>query len=422
MNVRRLKAGALLYAIFVAIVTAVLLSSVLMLFYYRTVNAHNSAMQIQLDANVESALQLLKSKPALFQRTDTLSLGLYADQAVQMKHQWWGLYKLVKIHTRWKHLKASAQVLLGDDVFHGRQIAFYLKEDDNHLSVVGATKITGTAFLPKLGIRKGYIAGKTFSGIQPVVGEIKNSKRKLPELHNRLKDYGKFGDDQTKGALQRSFEYLQKEKQIDVPFSHPAQHFYADQAILLNGFKLKGKVIIESKYAITVGAGTELRDVVLIAPKIFIKQSKSSSLQAFARDTLIVGAGVKLDYPTSLCLMQNKSVLLQKHAKSLLKIEKGAVVEGNVIVNRLNMKNKALLLVENEAKLKGISYCNGETTFLGEQTGSLYIDELIYYGRSAIYKNHLLNAKINFRALPKNFSMGVLFHEQHKLMLMKWAN
>ena len=62
----------------------------------------------------------------------------------------------------------------------------YLADQNKPLSLTGRTQITGNCYLPKAGVKRAYIEGKSFVGNKLINGTKYNSNKTLPPINKEL--------------------------------------------------------------------------------------------------------------------------------------------------------------------------------------------------------------------------------------------
>src|SRR6202008_4163969 len=68
-----------------------------------------------------------------------------------------------------------------------------------------------------------------------------------------------------------------------------------------------------------------------------------------------------------------------------------------------NDKNRLLLSIGKETEIYGQVYCSDATDLKGTVYGNLTTNKIVLITPAAVYKNHLLNAVVDFSKLPKAF-------------------
>jgi hypothetical protein len=171
-----------------------------------------------------------------------------------------------------------------------------------------------------------------------------------------------------------------------------------------------------------VEASCTTKDILLIAPKIEIREKFRGSLQAFASDTLKTEKEVELNYPSSLIVIAKDSKAEKK--QPALFVDEKNHIKGQLIVinNSTQVDRAAYLRLSKESVLEGSLYCNGYLDLQAEVKGLVITNSFLLVTPSSVYENHVLNAIINRKALSDHFSSGMIFGSKRKKSIAKWVN
>src|SRR5690606_37418307 len=128
----------------------------------------------------------------------------------------------------------------------------------------------------------------SYYGDQLVYGQTRISK----ELYKPLKgtfDHIKNMSSAIDAIDTNQFLDLKTLKIHQNSFFDPVQVIYSLDNISLSEVSLTGHILVQSKTKITVDASAMLKDVILIAPIIAIKDESKGILQAFATKEITIG-------------------------------------------------------------------------------------------------------------------------------------
>ena len=150
----KIKASALQYTLFVAVIVMILVSSVVMLTY----------LQNRLRISKNQKIDDIKSIYKTFEYISKVELSYNEPKAINMslsegeyefiatkKH--WGIYDIIES----KSVKNIKTALMGGHI--GNRPALYMADKGKGLVLVGDTNIKGSDFLPEYGVKRGNIAG-----------------------------------------------------------------------------------------------------------------------------------------------------------------------------------------------------------------------------------------------------------------------
>lgn len=299
----------------------------------------------------------------------------------------------------------------------------YLKNSNSPLILVGKTTLKGTVFLPKQGVKAGTISGNYFQNSQLVFGKTNYSQSKLPDLNKQWIRYvkGLFGN-----SLLVENEVIELTSELKNTFKKPKKLIYQASSINLGQGEIHGNIIIKSATSITVNAGVSLIDVILIAPKIKIKDNVKGVFQAFAKNDIKVGKNCKLSFPSSLIVLKKEEVEVPKIVELPIEIGEGSTIEGNVVFFKEQPKIKKKftrgikthLKINKNVRIGGEVYCQGNMELLGTINGSCYTERFIANQFGSKYINHIYNGEIKPFSV-KNYA-GLPFEKEHEKSIVKW--
>lgn len=411
----KVKAGALQYTIFISVVIALLVFGFIGLTY----------VQHKLRLKNNAFNEVVHQNHLAFQSFENNDKSLLTDEkgietSISIKQ--WGVFKVVTSTSVKGKEKITKSAFLGGNI--SDRPALFLQDENQPLVVVGTTKIEGTVLLPKQGVKQGSIAGHSYGNRPPIYGSILNSNELLPKAKN-LEHLQQFKDSIT---ITNSFKQLDlnNKTQIINSFTEETQLLYDVESIDLQNISLVGNIIVRSNTKITVYETAKLSDIIIIAPKIEVKENVKGNFQAFAEKELIINENVKLDYPTSLLLSEKKPIINLQYQPveqtNQLIINKNSVVKGVVGFLTKSQDNtyKAQLILEKDAVVTGEVYCQQNIELKGTVNGSVYTKGFVANEFGSVYKNHIYNGQILIAELPKQY-VGLNF-KNTKQKIAKWIN
>ncbi len=419
---KKLKAGALQYTIFIAVVIALLIFAFISLtftqqhFKAKASNYLQTIHHANLGVHHTLTEQIVYDKPVEVQ----LSEQSEATTTIEKKH--WGIFDRLTTTASIKKETFIKNSLLGG--FLTMRPALYLQNNNQPLVVVGDTRIEGKVFLPKQGAKRGTIAGNSYAGSQLIYGSTEISRTALPQVKNR-----KYIKQLTQGNLSSesaaSLELVEHVTLIN-SFTNPTQLFYSSTAIDLRLVKLTGNISIRSSSKIRVYASAELTDVLLIAPKIEILDKVEGNFQAFATKNITLGKNCKLNYPSALVLYEKDKKVISNQPNNQDKeidqimIDSGSEIRGIVAYLSDNKMNtfKPQIVLEDDTYITGEVFCNQNIELKGTVKGSVYTKQFIANQFGSIYQNHIYNGKILSKNFPKQYC-GLAF-EKNSTKVVKW--
>jgi hypothetical protein len=138
---------------------------------------------------------------------------------------------------------------------------------------------------------------------------------------------------------------------------------------------------------LTIDGFQDLSDTVLVARKVRIEKGFTGPVQVFALDSIIVEAGVTLEYPSGL--------FSEKHVS----IGDGSAVNGYVVVIPPEGSDEPDIMQANYkqsrlARVRGMIYIDGIAQIQGIVSGTAFLDRAIYYSPQGYYENMLYDLTI----------------------------
>jgi hypothetical protein len=416
-----LRAGSLYFALFISFIVTILLGSVIL--YASFINRYTDA-QVMRDrawSNANAGIIVALYDTAFLSAGATRVLDLYDDQdtidKVTVSKTYWGVYQIIKSSVRWKNFEALKIAFTGADISSAEPIALYVADKDRYLSFCGATVITGTSCLPKIGIRKAYIEGQSFTGEKLINGEMRTSSSELPALSDRIiaSNLTCFSDAVPEGDSLVNIDEIAGADSLEKSFNSKTLVIFSRSNITLDNIKLKGNIRVLSSQSIRFTRYSNTDNIIAYAPVIYFDKGFRGNLQAFAQDTLIANEDCEFTYPSCLGLVNDTL------NGNYLEINENTRLEGCIFLYR---KNKATpiphLKIAPGTIIHGLVYCPGNVELKGKIEGSLYCHGFSLNTPSGLYENYLLNDTIDRSALSKYYSGTFLLPVFNRLKPIRW--
>lgn len=421
----KLKSGALQFAVFVAVVIALLLSGLMLYAYtfgYMKEQSKGAIENIQLaDDGINYLLNAQE-----FNSKDTLTIQLTEkeNQSVKVYLSQWGIFQKAIALTQFRKKKFVKTAILGSLIDAETAPTLFLQDTHNPLTVVGNTSIKGNAFLPEAGIKSGYIAGNSYYGSQLIYGTAKKSTDALPTLDPEilkgivfyLKDY--------KPTSQEEYINIDNAKKTIHSFKENTKSVYKREAIIVENRYISGNIIIKSDTLIQIKKTAVLKDLILIAPIIEIEDETKGNFQAIASKRISVGKNCDLRFPTALVVYQDNKEQLPTYSGNSTEIpifiDTATSLKGSVFYYQTKEETdfSTHIKIEEQVRIKGQVYCKGNLELKGIVSGGVYTRQFVANQAGSIFVNHLYNAVIENVNIPKVYG-GILFEKEPKTIL-KW--
>ncbi|KFF11995.1 hypothetical protein [Flavobacterium hydatis] len=425
MNLKlKLKSGALQFTVFVAVLIALLLGALLLYAYtfiYMKEQSKGAIENIQLS---NSGINYLLKQQEL--NTDTIAIDVIKkeNQIVKVNLSQWGLFEKATVVTQFRKKKFTKTAIIGSTINAKESPTLILQETQTPLAVVGNTAIRGNIFLPKQGVKSGYIAGNSYYGSQLTYGIVKNSPPKLPALKKSSIDAIIFYLNEYKPTAAEDYINLGINRNSTNSFKTHSKSNYSKGPIFLDNLKLTGNIIIKSDTLIKISKATLLKDIIIIAPIIEIEDGTIGSFQAIASKRISVGKNCNLNYPSALVLYQdtkkNPVEVSTNTFDNKIFIRSGTNFKGSICYYKTDDLANFLtqIVVEENAKIKGQVYCNANFELKGKVSGSVYTKQFVANQSGSIFVNHIYNGTIENENIP-NIIGGILLEQEPKTV-MKW--
>ena len=300
----KLKAGALQFAMFIIVVIALLLSAFIILIHtYNTFKVQTNHTIETINNTDKGIFYALQNN---LQLNDTILVDLQDEdyKTLKVHRSIWGVFEKVVSVSSIKNKSFKKTALIGAKQPKINRTALYLEDHNKPLVLVGNTRIEGVAYIPKQGLRTGNISGHSYYGEHLIYGKNKFSN-KLPGLNTSVLKSIEDIDKKLISINEDQFLDLKQRASYQNSFYEPLKVLYSPSDLKLIGVTLTGHIIIQSKTKIIVDASSKLKDVILIAPKIEIRNNVEGNFQVFATEEVIVGKHCKLNYPSAIILNEN---------------------------------------------------------------------------------------------------------------------
>ena len=401
---KKIKAGALQYTMFIAVVIVILISTFLTLTFLQNHFKTLANFRIESIQNVDIGVQYNLENDLTYDEQQEIKLpGASEDKLISLKKHW-GVFDLLTIKSIVKNNEFEKIGLVGG--FQVEKPALYLKDNNNALVLVGNTNIQGDVFLPINGVKAGNISGHSYFSNQLINGTVSQSNSKLPNIKNRI-----YLEELSNGMIDTEnsiFIELEEGKKIANSFSKPTEIYKQSGSFVLRNIKLVGNIIIQSDSLIRVENTTQLNDVLLIAPTIEVMNNVTGNFQAFATKNITVGENCKLIYPSVLFINEEKtdnSVKQDTNENAKIQINSNSSIKGMVafLSNSTITNYKPQIVLEENSKVEGEVYCDKNFELKGTIIGSVYTNNFIATQFGSIYQNHIYNGAIVEPDLPKQY-------------------
>ncbi len=416
---RKIKAGALQFVLFIGAIIAILLLSFLLITYTHSFFDKKTDVMVNIIQETDFGLHYAfqKGMPS----GSFIEINAQSDEeiVVTVTKDFWGIFERYTSKAKFKKLIYSKIALIAENSPEGVR-ALTLKDNQRPLIVAGSTKITGDVLIPQQGIRMGNIAGNSYQHSRLVYGRSQTSSAVLPKLNDEVVR----NLDLVMNNFQDNVETLTPKPNmlLNNSFESPTQYIRGN-TIRLEEISLVGNIVVSATHKIVVEPTAILRDIILVAPEISIKDGVKGVFQALANKRISVGKHCEFKYPTALVVQEksNKNGVKNKNTGPKLFIDSHTTVHGMVIyLDKSEEQTYApQIKIAQNTIITGEIYCNGNLELKGSVIGSVTTDAFIALENGSIYQNHLYNGSINSTLLPREYS-GLIVGNVQRKKVMKW--
>ena len=418
---QKVKAGALQLTLFIVVVIALLLASFLIFVHTYTQYNKQSSFVIETIQHADQGIQYALHNTVPLKDSTFLGLKEENSRSLKVTRDYWGFFEKITSEARIKNYTFKKLALMGASQPHLNRTVLYLEENNKPLVVVGNTRIQGVAHLPVRGVRTGNISGHSYYGSQLVYGSTRPSGQ-LPNVYSELLDHLKV----MSVGEQQNYIDLGKAQEFKNSFFEPLQLVYSPEEIRLEAMSLKGHIFVQSETAIVVHASSQLKDVVLVAPNVEIKDNVEGTFQVIATESITVGEHCRLSYPSALVVYREDGVttpvepLRSGDDTKTITIGTATTMEGLVFWDApLPTKNyEAQILINEQVTISGEVFCKGNLELKGTVYGAVYTSNFVAKQSGSTYQNHIYNGIVNVEELPQEY-VGLRF-ETSKKGVLKW--
>ncbi len=389
-----IKAGSIAYAILICIVVGIFCYALLLMSGYSRIYTRMLDTHSEVLANNESAQQYFLGKVDEIQEkpmtTDLFENGITSVATIKP----WGFYKILLTTSYFKKDTIQRTALIGQWQKE-EDLALYLSDASKPLFMVEKAKITGDAFLPKAGIKSGYITSNAYRDTKYLVGAKRVSKASLPKI-----DHMNFGYDEAVRQIQ--LEDLTDDVMLYNGF-HKETLIVESDTIVLENKRLSGNIVIKSKDSIYIKKSNILEDIVIESPKVAFEAGFTGTIQILAQKVVGLEENVVLRYPSGILMhtgsVDKREIIMAKNSKIL----------GGIVISDDNRGLDKIITIEEDAEVVGDIYCSGKLQLKGNVVGTVYTSNFYLRTEASAYDNYILNGTIDRKGLPQEFVRIPLF-------------
>ncbi len=402
----KITAGALQFVLFIGVVIALLLLSFVTLAHTNQLFGKKTELFVNTIKKADLGLEYILKNTIRTNDSVNISLSFEDEISTKATRNYWGVYEKYSVTAQSKKNSFTKVVLAGNHTTETRP-ALYLQDNQRPMIIVGKAEIKGNAYLPKQGIRPGNIAGNSFYGTALVRGRQLQSSERLPRLDTGFTAYVQSIFHNRNNT---DYEPISLEPGMNIQNSFKSTAKLLQGEVLnLSELTLSGHIIVKASRRIVVDRSANLRDVVLIAPEIIIKDGVSGIFQAIASKRIDLGKRCELGYPSALVVIDKTKVPEGRPTiqRPELHIGAGSLLKGIVLYMTTEVERPTFhpqVKIEEKAVVWGEVYCQRNLEHKGKVFGNIATYGFIALENGSIYQNHLFNGTVDSEGLPAAYS------------------
>ncbi|MFS4469622.1 hypothetical protein [Maribacter sp. 2210JD10-5] len=427
--VKKIKAGALQFVLFIGAVVAILLMAFVLLSYTQSYFAKKTDLVIAVVKSASFGMDVSLDKKIPLEESIPIPSENKLGIEIKVGRELWGIFEKRTVTAVHGNIGTVKTALVGG-AYSDEIPALYVKDQKRPMVIAGNAKITGAAYLPEKGLKAGNIYGNSYNRSQLVYGRTFQSDSVLPTIDDEIKQQIKTLTSMNyvpEGKLVTTFP----EKELKNSFQSPTMIMQGHE-VRLKDIALSGNIIISASHKIVVEASAKLQDVLLIAPKIEIKNWVKGTFQALANTQITVGKKCELYYPSALVVQKKTafnipSSTVNPHSTSSTykpSIYMDSYAEVGGVVAFLDDVEQQLfapqIKIEENAKVTGEVYCAQNLELKGRVNGAVCTGAFMALENGSIYQNHLYDGLVNSQNLHASYCGLLMDKSDRTKKVMKW--
>ena len=366
-RMKDLKAGALATVIVVSALMMLVVMALISLWDMDMLLFSRTQYLKSQKADIESAYLLYSTHPDRFMQKET-ELMIFDDRPsskVGIEREQWGLYESVSVSVEKPAFTRTKLMGLREPSVYGA--GFYHPENQMSITLAGHTNILTTAYLPRNGFIYGQMYSEFFDGQETDPVQMKPADPLFPAAPQEI-----LAGVDSIFSVQPSAKLFPES--IAVPFYNSAPLVLSIDDDIRN-CDLAGKVVVVGN-ELTVDSTCRFSDIILICSSLIVEEGFEGSMQVFAQDSVVIEPNARLLYPSGI------------YAGDRVRLSDNAQVNGYVIVNPIEEPEitKPNYISARKSVVRGFVYVDGNAQLQGIVSGSVYVNEAMYYAPSGYYR------------------------------------
>lgn len=398
-----IKASALYIVIIIALVIAVLCSSLILAAYFFRGQYQVKARFDRLQNNLSSGVHiLLTSRDSMYLQGKSFSLFNNEDDSVKLKNIPWGVYD-ISVAEAFKQKDTLFKVFsTAFAIDSSKWAAIYLIDEDRPVSVSGKTTIRGDVYIPKAGVKPAYVDNKAYQGDKRlIIGKTRDSQRKLPLLNQGRLNILERLFNQSRGPVNKKWNV----DTTKTSFRDPTYIVnLGSNSYTLKNTSISGNIILYSDTLLTIDSTAILNNVLVFAKAILVKEGFHGNCQLFATDSIGVEKNCRFNYPSCIGLLRYKSPMVGFPPQ--INIGQNTRIDGCIFTYEKEASAlPATISLGKGSQISGQIYAQNMLSTKDSVTikGSAFTTRFIYQSTFTRYENYLINLKIDAPSLSRYY-------------------
>jgi hypothetical protein len=398
-----LKASALYMVIIIALVIAVICSSLIVTAYFYRLQNQKMFRYTQLLSNVNSGVNILLAGQDTSYTEKTMSLFNGDEDSVTLKRIAWGIYDIGVSSAFTQHDTLYKVFSIGYTIDSTKWAALYVADDQRPIGLSGNMIIEGDAYIPVAGVNAAYADGKYYNGDKRLIIGIKhNSEKVLPALQDKrlglLEQYFNTNNPLDTAAL--------KQDSLFNSFLSPVKYIsFGKNVSTISHTHLSGNIILLSDTLLNIDSTASLNNVLVFAKSIVVHSGFKGNCQFFATDSISIGRNCVFNYPSCLGVLGFKNTMANiptsirigsktQFSGTVFTYEKANTASANTTINNV-------IDIGKQVKIHGQVYSANTASLRDscEIDGSVFSNQFLYKTSYTMYVNYLINVKMDEKAL-----------------------
>lgn len=298
------------------------------------------------------------------------------DSEVEVLTGPWGLYEIVRLSAG--KGEAFRQVrMAGKQVESFYRTVFWYSDRGRPVLLGGNTDIRGKTHLPRSGVVPVQVGPVFFGGNLPDSSGTEPSAPQFPKSGDEFYPGEIPGNEAGNNTDSLTWSFWEKTRYVEI--EKEACFLYR-----------KGNVVLYAGEKVEIDRSCHLEDVLLLAPSVKFGKGFRGKVQVFARDSVILEEGVRLEYPSGIYVQGRTH-------RSMVRMGENCSVKGYVILEIPEEPAGEWSMHYHSGKtseVEGLLYVDGNAALQGYVRGSTWLRDCYYVTSSGYYPELLYDVHL----------------------------